>query len=434
MLCDQLNIRRYKFAILCSTKPQVIRSLKRALQPSVTDVSIEFKVPGQECKVLQSPDNLPPIYNGEKLVVYGVISTKLPFKGTAILKGQMGENRIEQHLSFEIQLTPEKPSLPTIHHLAAKALIKDWQSQKKSKADVIKLSIEGSVISSHTAFIAVNEESSDTVSGAMLTYDLQAAGASYNIQDQVSSVRAVMAMNIDKVLERGDRLDNLVCTSEALNSASLNFSRSAKKTKGGGFGGFFSSLFGKRNSSSPSLKAAAPPIAASMDDVGTSSDDDESESLCEEAEFDVEENFKEMALDEEICGAALPPPKLSAKMASAPVPPPKLSAKMASAPVPTDTLTALINAQQANGSWAISSTFSNFLGKPLKELEDASPEDISSTFWATVLILTLLKKKFSGQQEEWELIAMKANSWLKKQALPSGISLDNVFKTAEKLL
>ena len=385
----------------------------------MTDVSVEFKVPGQECKVLQSPENLPPIYNGEKLVVYGVISAKLPFKGTAILKGQMGETIMEQHLTFEIQQTSEEPSLPTIHHLSAKALIKDWQSQRKSKADVVKLSIEGSVISSHTAFIAVNEESLDIVSAALKTYDLQAAGVSYDIQDQVSSVRAVMAMNINKVLQRNEQLDSLECRSESLALNSASFSRSAKKTNGGGIGGFFSNLFGKRNSSSPSSKGAAPAIATSMDDVGTSSDDDECESLCEE-EFDVEENLKEMALEEAVGAAALPPPKLSAKKASA--------------PVPTDTLTALINAQQANGSWAIGSTFSNYFGKPLKELEDACPEDISNTVWATVLVLTLLKKKFVGQQEEWELIAMKANSWLKKQALSSGTSLDNVFKTAEKLL
>ena len=46
---------------------------------------------------------------------------------------------------------------------------------------------------------------------------------------------------------------------------------------------------------------------------------------------------------------------------------------------------------------------------------------IVATLWATVLILTLLRKKYSSQQDEWELIAMKAKSWMKKQALPSGI-------------
>ena len=75
MCCVSLCVQQGKLVIQNSSIAcwmQVIRSLKRALQPAVTDVSVEFKVP-PEFEVLQSPKNLPPVFNGEKMVVYAII-------------------------------------------------------------------------------------------------------------------------------------------------------------------------------------------------------------------------------------------------------------------------------------------------------------------------------------------------------------------------
>ena len=53
--------------------------------------------------------------------------------------------------------------------------------------------------------------------------------------------------------------------------------------------------------------------------------------------------------------------------------------------------------------------------------------------WATILVLSLLRMKYSSQQEEWELVAMKAESWVKRQTLPSGVSLEDLYKAAERM-
>ena len=166
---------------------QVIRSLKCALQPAITDVSVLFKVP-KECEVLQSPHNLPPIFNGEKLVVYAIVKSKAKLKKTectAILKGNLLGNWEEHKVPFTLNSTAEVPSLPVIHHLAAKALLSDWESEGKEKKSIVDLSIESSVISSHTAFIAVDEESSEPVSGAMKTYDIRAQDLTGFFRSQV---------------------------------------------------------------------------------------------------------------------------------------------------------------------------------------------------------------------------------------------------------
>ena len=49
--------------------------------------------------------------------------------------------------------------------------------------------------------------------------------------------------------------------------------------------------------------------------------------------------------------------------------------------------------------------------------------------WATLLALCVMKIKYSDKEEEWELVATKAEGWLKKQSLPSDLTLEQqVFK------
>ena len=52
--------------------------------------------------------------------------------------------------------------------------------------------------------------------------------------------------------------------------------------------------------------------------------------------------------------------------------------------------------------------------------------------WATVLVLAILEKECKGQRDEWELIAMKANKWLKK--LPGGAELSKFQEAARTLV
>ena len=314
-------------------------------------MSVEFKVPG-DFVVQQSPQNLPPVYNGEKMVVYGVLSPKSTpqdreLSGKAILKGQILGKKMEHSVPFSINpVATRSPSLPAIHHLAAKALIKDWQDQGTSKEEIVKLSVDSSVISSHTAFIAVDEESSEPVTGAMKTWDVQALGALYrsgsNLSMSMSNCSSDSECDYEGELEDFEEEDELVEMVPA--KRKMNFSLSAPK----------------------SLSTALPSQAA--------------------------------------------------------------------APIVSDTLTSIITAQQADGSWKLDSTLTQLLAKPQKVIEDACPVKYNkaiSVIWATVLTLTLLKKKYSSQQDEWELIAMKAESWVKKQAQSSGIAVKDFYTAAE---
>ena len=227
-------------------------------------MSVEFKVPG-DFVVQQSPHNLPPVYRGEKMVVYGIMTPMRPsadneITGKAILRGEILGKKMEHSVAFTFNpVSSSRVSLPTIHHLAAKALIKDWQDEEKSKEEIVKLSVESSVISSHTAFIAVDEENSEPVAGAMKTWDVQASEESrlHVLQQQVHAVRSIMSSNIDQAICRGERLDDLSDKADALNSSAAVFSKGAAKKKSGFsfsslFSGLTSRLYGSRAETSRS--------------------------------------------------------------------------------------------------------------------------------------------------------------------------------------
>ena len=410
----------------------------------MTDVSVEFRVPAGFV-VQQSPQNVPPAYNGDKMVVYGILTPKgsvedKEITGNAILKGQILGKKLEHSIPFTFHPAAAScPSLPTIHHLAAKALIKDWQDQGKSKEEIVKLSVESSIISSHTAFIAVDEESSEPVSGAIRMWDIQAqiseGGVNLQrVQQQVASVRMVMALNVHSALSKEDRLENLSAQADFLSASSATFSKSSKRKKGGFsfgslFSGFTDRLYGSKSESfQPPVKGARRSFLI-RDECSADSESDSDEELDID---DLEEGLSCMAEAESKSNLEM---NRILKASTAP----KLQSAHPSAfaQMPVNTLTSIITAQQADGSWKLDSTVMQLLEKPQSEIERACSvecKDAIAAIWATVLILTLLKKKYSNQQDEWELIAMKAESWVKKQALPCGLNVKDLYIAAEAFI
>ena len=373
---------------------QVIRSLKRALQPAITNVSVEFKV-AKGCEVLQSPQNLPPLFNGEKLVVYGILKSKAATikkqaDAIVILKGNMQGRMQEYTVSFTLDAT-EALSLPVIHHLAAKALIADWESENKEKKVIVDLSIESSVISSHTAFIAVDEESSEPVSGAMKTYDI---GAQMHEDRPPSS--------IIKLCKSSDQMNCAFYAPRFISRMAPEPVQPAASSSRIGY--FLPPRSMPRSCGDGDSLPATPPEVLHHISL---------HSKCMDSSSQHAASPKPIAEISKHTWLCLPPSQ------------------------PTDTLTSLITAQQINGSWALNSAFAQLVGKSLSDLKSACPIECKGALanvWATVLAVSLLRARYSSQQDEWELIAMKAESWLKKQSLPStSCTLKQLFQAARNI-
>ena len=387
----------------------MISSLKRALQPSVTDLKAEFKLAAGGYEILQAPAKLPTIFNGDKAVVYGIVRSAgkkaldSAVEGTATLRGMILGQTIEYSIPFRIpQPVSEEETgplaMPMVHHLAAKNLLKDWEAgeaveQLKSptKEAIIKLSIDSSVVSAHTAYVAVDEDQDEPIEGAIQTWD----------------VAAVMAQQ-----EMGH---------------GYHFAGGGGG-HGGAFGGGGHALVRKKRKTA--AFSGPPP----------------SKQLATQA---YEQRMTLVHESVQRCGS-LPPPSHNIAMTSCynympsadsyggpPVRmmgglPQRLGIK-----IPSDKLSALISLQQAEGLWQLDATLAGVFSKSLPELEGACPVGCQGDVrrvWATVLALAYLEACLSGQREEWELVATKAEFWLEGQSLPAGTTLQALKEAARMFL
>ncbi|XP_029301684.1 von Willebrand factor A domain-containing protein 5A-like [Cottoperca gobio] len=83
-----------------------------------------------------------------------------------------------------------------------------------------------------------------------------------------------------------------------------------------------------------------------------------------------------------------------------------------------DPLLQLVSLQKASGYWVLDPALSAALGKTSEEVENTKPSGVNKEVWATILALIWLHGFKMDSQEEWELLAMKAASWLRAQNAP----------------
>ena len=169
---------------------------------------MEFQLPAG-FEVTQAPSKAPVLFSGDKAVVYGILKgpseLMSPVDCTASLTGQILDQPLEYSIPFEVPGNSPSFPIPIIHHLAAKALIKDWERDEgNKKSEIVKLSIESSVVSSHTAFVAI-DESNQPVKGAMKTWDITAKEVESDISALISASSACMHAT---VLTFGDSSDD----------------------------------------------------------------------------------------------------------------------------------------------------------------------------------------------------------------------------------
>jgi len=57
-----------------------------------------------------------------------------------------------------------------------------------------------------------------------------------------------------------------------------------------------------------------------------------------------------------------------------------------------------------------------------------------ANIWATLVVIELLKKKYPLMLDELELIIVKAEQWVGKQVLPSGVDLAVLKNSARNIV
>ena len=430
---------------------QVIASLKRALQPSVTDLEVKFAVTSG-FDALEAPDKLPIVFSGDKTVIYGIFRSKAAsdspldagVSGTATLKGKILGVPFEYSIPFDIPSQSDSTDsdffqMPIVHQLAAKSLIRDWEhkegwastaSESERKQEMIRVSIESSVVSAHTAYIAVDEEQDKPIEGAIQTWDLSAT---------MAATTGGFGFSGHKLKKKGGAHVMLFggppppAPMASMSSFGFGGSGMAPPPPGSAFGG---ALMGG---------PMPPPL---------------SRGFGSGPQFQQQCAFAAGPPPLSGFAAGPPPPPARSGFAAGPPPPPPpaqsdaymdlLSSDSSTNVVPTnrlqaksrsvaraspfstsisDELTQLISLQQAEGFWNLDK-----VTKLVKKSITNPIAGVDPTVWATVVALVLLESRFSQQEDEWELVAMKAETWLSVQILPAGVDLERLKQEAKNLV
>ena len=382
------------------------------MQPSVTNGEVKFELPfGYSAKL--APERVPPIFLGERTIIYGILSKSLVgkvvsgSKGTVSLKGELLGGKVEHKMEFQLPNQDQVPvgGVSTIHHLAGKSLIKEYErnegSGKEKKGDIVKLSCECGVISKYTAFIAIDEEQKEPVKGSLQTWDVIAPEPQWRsfgvVRKCCSSAPPQSrarggAMNIRKKKKMSNMSDKsraeVMCLDEGL-SEELECSFVP-----------------------PPPPSGSGPILATLSSLSS--------------------------------GPVPPPPpsgssprlEFKGRLSGGGPPPPAPSRGSPDSSPAKPTLPQIINLQMASGAWQLTTQLAGLLGSDIDVLKSACPvpcEGDIQSLWATALVLVFLRKKMSDSQDEWELVAMKAENWLKKQSVPGG-SIKEVTDKAEKMM
>ncbi|XP_036209206.1 von Willebrand factor A domain-containing protein 5A isoform X6 [Myotis myotis] len=156
---------------------KALRALKRSLQPVVEDVSLSWDLPaGLSAKMLSPEPTV--IFRGQRWIVYAQLTGTMPpaeATGKVCLKYTLQGTQFENQVAFSLQ--PKSDANLTIHRLAAKSFIqtKDMgfeETPANDKKEVLKISMECGVISSHTAFIAINKDLNKPLQGPLTRSDV----------------------------------------------------------------------------------------------------------------------------------------------------------------------------------------------------------------------------------------------------------------------
>ncbi|XP_055271958.1 von Willebrand factor A domain-containing protein 5A [Moschus berezovskii] len=156
---------------------KALRALKRSLQPMVDDISLSWDLPdGLSAKMLSPEQTV--LFRGQRLILYAQLTGTMPpaeATGEVCLKYTLQGESLENKVSFSLQ--PKLDANLTIHRLAAKSFLqtKDMglrETPAGDKKDVLKVSMECGVISSHTAFIAVNKDLNMPIQGPLTPRDV----------------------------------------------------------------------------------------------------------------------------------------------------------------------------------------------------------------------------------------------------------------------
>ncbi|KAK7147995.1 hypothetical protein R3I93_012334 [Phoxinus phoxinus] len=156
-------------------QPKVMQSLRFALQPAVDNISVDWTVPeGVTVDMLSPP--ISALFQGQRALIYAQLKGQSSGKteGAVTVKYRLKDQPVTNQLQFTLK--PTEDTGRTIHRLAARCVLRCLELEERAggadtqalRSRILELSVQAGVSSVHTAFIAVNKHSKQTVTGPLL--------------------------------------------------------------------------------------------------------------------------------------------------------------------------------------------------------------------------------------------------------------------------
>lgn len=355
-------------------KLTVINALKKAVQPSFTNWSVDING-----ETVPDKSHLSTLYYNEPFVMYAMMNN---LKNDQITL-TCWNTRYSRRESFSI-FPDEIYTVPGdgVHKLWAKHRIADLEREIKRGGRlenvVIGLSMQYKVPSSYTSYIAI-ERRLDKVHGYMQHRTIP---ISYTYDSDMGKANSMPGVLMRKSMGGSrSRLIGKHGSGPVLASASL-VKKESKSIDAGVKRSAPPQVIGKMSFSSSRSTKNVNSMAFPRE---------ESKSLRREAEEAEDYCTNESAFM----------PELSIPMS------PAIQAGVG--------YMSIISVQEAQGFWSDSSIRSLF-SIPAIPVSISSLQD-SSTIWATIVALAYLEKDFQDKKGEWELISKKAKRWLKSKGV-----------------
>ncbi|XDV53409.1 hypothetical protein PO909_021915, partial [Leuciscus waleckii] len=361
-------------------QPKVMQSLRFALQPPVFNISVDWSLPdGITVDTLSQPIKV--LFQGQRALIYAQLKGESSggFEGKVTVKYRLKDQLVTNQL--HICLKPTEETGLAVHRLAARTRIcfleqKERASSARLKSvriKIVELSVQAGVSSVHTAFIAVNKDSRQTVKGPLLQRRVQTHGMAFGgftVSDQLQQYHHQQQQQQQQ--------------QQQLQQYHHHHQQQQQQQPQ-------EQLFKK-------IKLMT---------LGTVSDQlQQYHHQQQQQQQQRQQTHLRTLLEQHLpLQRSLHGPAVAAQTGQ--------SWTFGSSS--SDPLLQLVSLQKASGCWDLDATLADAFGKTEDELTNQKPAQVEGSVWATLLALIWLYGCKIDQWVEWQFVAMKAVSWIGSQ-------------------
>jgi hypothetical protein len=374
---------------------KVMQQMRRSLQPALHSLSLNWN---QLHPKIQTPLQLPPLFNGEQMNVFALLDEEPKHRTTVQLFGKLEDREI----SFSAEILPNEIKKGNwIHRLAAKSFIRELERQEEDKGN-----------SSSATRTEEMEDLKKKIIAASKRYGILSKYTSFFVSDDFGNQITEKTMKIytvndfdedekEMLEEARDRLTNTKGRKAKRKRRNLQWEESLRhqqllmtRKKNCGLGASISSTL-------PSTPSTFQFIPSSYSTVSMTS-------------FKIQHKKSPIQIPAQqiLCEWKSREGEDDSGMKG-------IHAKSSLRREERNSLMKLILIQKANGTWDWNELVSVMeIGD--QQLQDTVKEFISSneegrTIWATLVAVACLEVLFISLQSNWSLLVKKATTWCRKK-------------------